>query len=264
MTSAAPTPLTMASAAPGSPSTPPQPSGSRLTPEMVYRPLSPTDIRSLDGDDDDVRRRWKYNLSLIPILRLVIVALTITAIVLWIAMADIRGQDSLVFLCVWLFFLLFWNTGLLAAGIYSTLKKGSSRIPVLPTIICQIGDWGCVLNADEAHGVDKVSHQKDKKIPLAWLVDIPFGIISIVVAAIGYPDEYYWYRIERQPAYALSLTVGSLEIIVGLLSILSIYGTLVFEGGVLFKKPTNAYQRIYLPDDDGHDDRRTAGISVSA
>ncbi|KAK3995895.1 hypothetical protein QBC44DRAFT_378313 [Cladorrhinum sp. PSN332] len=261
MTSAAYTPLAITT---GSPSMPAKTSGSGLTPGMVYRPLSPTDLQSVDGNDDDVRRRWKCTFSLIPVLRLIIAILTLSDIAYWMTRGVLGGDDSLVFLCVWLFFILFWNIGLLAGKFLSSLRKRSNALRKLPTIVCQIGDWGFVLNADEENGVDKVSLKKRKKIPLAWIGDIPFGVVAIVVAALGFEGSRWWYTDSRMPAYGLSLAIGSLEIIVAFFSLLSFYGTLVLEGGVMIKEPTDPYQRIRLPDDDDHDDRRTAGISVSA
>ncbi|KAK4232457.1 hypothetical protein QBC38DRAFT_415 [Podospora fimiseda] len=261
MASAAYTPLTGASE---SPSMPPKPSGSGLTPGIVYRPLSPTDLQSLDGNDEDVRGKWKFNVSLIPALRAIIAILTLSNIIFWIIRGVYGGEASLVFLCVWMFFILFWNSGILAGKLLASIRKRKTTIRTLPIIVCQIGDWGFVWNGDEENGVDKVSRRRRKEIPLAWICDIPFGVITIVIAAVGFERSRWWYTDSRLPAYALSLTIGSLETIVAAFSLFSFYGTVVLEAGVLIKKPTSPYQQIHLPDDRGDDDRRTAGISISA
>ena len=169
--------------------------------------MSPPDIASLDGDEDDgVRRRWKCSISLIPILRTIIAIISLANTIVWIDRGSLYYRDrALIFLVVWLFFILFWNTGLLLGTFWSVL--GRTRIPGCPIIICQVGDWGFVLNSDEESGFSSVP-QKKKKTPLAWLVDLPFGIVTIVVSAIGYHSSPWYIQQWRVAGHAMSITVG--------------------------------------------------------
>lgn len=247
---------------------------------MVYRPLTPPEdpnrLNRLIANYEDDKRRWKLEISVLSAWRFLILGTTLACIILWLIKGVIGfNHGEFVLLVIWLFAVVFWNLFCICPSISKRRKGhgGGARIPGFPTIVCQVGPAGCVINGDDDDDDDGSDEEggrgpkkPKKKIPVAWIVDIVFGVIILIVVDIAWRKTGWRYQIGRESVNVLLYIIGSFEIVAGVLSLFSIFRNYVMEVGIVFKKKAEEdnYYRIRLPVDN---DRRTAGgtaVSVSA
>ncbi len=149
---------------------------SGASPSMAYQPLNQPGA-GLNDDGEDGERRWKASLDLISIFRLLVAGLAFADIIVWIAsgLAGIPTPLNVVF--AELFLVVAWNLFLVFP------RCGVAR--VLPVIVCQIGEWTCVLNGDDRPDgrlrKPRTKTQKRTMLVLTAAVDLALGLTIIII-----------------------------------------------------------------------------------
>ena len=141
-------------------------------PDIAYRPLSQSGIGP-DNDEEDYDRRWKFSIRLIALWRLCVTGIAFADIIVWSALGLLR---EFIPVFVLLFVVIAW--GLLLVLPWSRFAR------VLPTILCQIGDWSCLVNSGDRPGgpfrKPASPTQKRMKLALIAVVDLALGLAIII------------------------------------------------------------------------------------
>lgn len=143
------------------------------SPAMVYQPLGSAGL-GYGSDDEDNERRWLVRADLITILRVPATLLAFADIVAWICLNIPNGLVVVAFVA--LFLVVGWNIAL--------VLPRSRFTRVLPTVLCQVGDWVCGVNGDDDSNdrprkpISK--RQKRTKLILIALVDLALGLVITI------------------------------------------------------------------------------------
>lgn len=227
-------------------------------PSMAYQPLNSPDLGyRIDGEEND--RGWKVSFHFATAFRLVVALLALVDIIIW-CIVGISGFRSVTLVFIELFLVLAWNLVLLLPQ--SRFVRG------LPTVVCQVGDCAYVLNEnglEEGRARKPQSRrQKRQKFVLTAIVDLAFGLSIVIIMATGWPELPYWVlNYTSESLFPISIVVGTLELVLALISVVACFWRLVFEFGFALRHvddPDKA-TRIQLPPDTA--DRRMAGGAVS-
>ncbi len=145
---------------------------SGANPSIAYRPLNQSGI-GLDNDEEDDDRRWKFSIRLIALWRLFVTVIAFADIIVWAALGLLPNFTTAFVL---LFLVIVWS--LLLAFPWSRFAR------VLPTMLCQIGDWTCLLAGKDRPGgpFRKPQSPAHKRMKLAFIavVDLALGLTIII------------------------------------------------------------------------------------
>ncbi len=145
---------------------------SGANPSIAYRPLNQSGIGP-DNDEEDYDRKWKFSIRLIALWRLFVTGLAFADIMVWAALGLLH---DFIAPFVLLFLVITWS--LLLAIPWSRFARA------LPTILCQIGDWTCLLNGEDRPGgpfrKPGSPAQKRMKLALIAAVDLALGLTTII------------------------------------------------------------------------------------
>ena len=146
---------------------------SGASPSIAYRPLDQSGLGP-DNDDEDDGRRWKFSIRLIALWRLLMAGLAFADIIVW---ASLGLLDPFIAAFVLLFVVIAWS--LLLVLPWSRFTRA------VPTILCQIGDWTCLLNGEDRPGgpfrKPMSPGQKRMKLALIAVVDLALGLTIIII-----------------------------------------------------------------------------------
>ncbi|KAK0629159.1 hypothetical protein B0T17DRAFT_505749 [Bombardia bombarda] len=221
-----------------------QPSG--LSPDMVYRPLTPPAASYVRRDTIDAENDGSWNLRVNPlwILRVIVAVLSLASTIVWGTIGKFTITFTVVLIMIVELLYVLWCLGRLWPQ--SKRKEPDSSVSIPTLISFQIGECTCSYGGDD--GGDDDGRKKSKPIPLHSLVDISVGTAIMVLTGITEGNADWWRRINMKAPVIVDYVLG----------------TFVFKIGVSIDradKPSNSYIRL-APDVDTH--RTPRGVSVAA